>query len=300
MKELRLEKVDCNLCGGNQSKLIFRVGQHNVVKCSSCGLAYLNPRPSTEDMTEIYQTSDYYQNKDNQQINPTGYPDYTALEEHLHFVVGELLRPIRGINEGKLLDVGCGMGIMLDRFRELGWDTYGVDVSTYASEYARSRLGLKVYTGTVDQLEFPEGYFDLVTMVLAIEHVPNPKKTLAELSRLIKPGGIIIIATHDISGLWPRIVRHRWRHLNIPEHVYFFSRSTLKRMLEAVGFKVFKTSETATLAAATGGKTGLYAPIRFLHHYHLIGLATPVLRILHTINRNLNFSDGVTLYSRKL
>jgi len=256
--------------------------------------------PHPEDIAKVYDTSNYYHHKDNQQDTPLGYPDYATLAGHLNFVADELLRPLRGIKKGKLLDVGCGMGTMLNRFRKLGWDTYGVDVSTYATEYARNQLGLKVYTGVVDELDLPEGYFDLVTLVLTIEHIPNPRTTLAALYRLMKPGAVIIVATHDISGLWPRIVKQRWRHLNVPEHLYFFSNSTLKRLLEATGFSTFRITETATLASVTSDSSGLYAPIRFLHHYRLIGLAAPILRSLHTINRVLNLSDGMTLYSRRV
>ena len=75
------------------------------------------------------------------------------------------------------------MGFMLKRFRQSGWDTYGVDVSTYATEYARNNLGLKVFTGIVDELNIPENYFDLVTMILATEHIPSPRDTLDALYR---------------------------------------------------------------------------------------------------------------------
>lgn len=300
MQDLRCREVTCNLCGGSQSRHLFKVGSFNVVKCPNCGLVYLNPMPYPEDIARIYDTSDYYCNKDTQQDTPMGYPDYATLEGHLTFVADELLRPLRHIKTNRLLDVGCGMGVMLNRFRKLGWDTYGVDVSTYATEYARDQLGLKVYTGVVDELDLPENYFDLVTMVLTIEHIPNPRETLSALHRLMKPGAVIIVATHDISGPWPRIVKHRWRHLNVPEHLYFFSKRTLKHMLEDTGFSTFRVTETATLASATSDSSGLYAPIRLLHRYRLIRQAAPLLRGWHAIARTLNLSDGVTLYARRV
>ena len=300
MQDLRCQDVTCNLCGESDSKHLFTVRSFNVAKCLNCGLVYLNPMPRPEDIVRVYDRREYYCNKGVPEDNPLGYPDYAMLEGHLSFVADELLRPLRDIRRGRLLDVGCGMGIMLSRFRKLGWDTYGVDVSTYATEYARDQLGLKVFTGMVDRLVLPDSYFDLVTMVLTIEHIPDPRGTLAALHRLMKPGAIIIVATHDIGGLWPRTVKERWRHLNIPEHLYFFSKSTLKGMLEDTGFDTFRVTETATLAAATGDGTGLYAPIRFLHRSGLIAKAAPLLRGLHAVSRMLNLSDGVTLYSRRI
>jgi len=300
MEDIRCQEVACNLCRGSKFKHLFTVGSFRVVKCLNCGLAYLNPMPHPEDITRIYDTHEYYCNKGVKKDTPLGYPDYLMLEEHLIFVADELLRPIKGIKTGRLLDVGCGMGIMLNHFRELGWDTYGIDVSTYATEYARNELGLNVFTGAVDKIDLPENYFDLTTMVHVIEHIPNPKGTLEALHRLMKPGGIIIVATHDISGLWPRVVRGRWRHLNIPEHLYFFSKNTLNRMLRDTGFRTFRVTETATLASVTSDGTGLYAPIGLLHRCGLIRQAAPLLRSLHAVVRMLNLSDGVTIYSRRV
>lgn len=299
MQDLRNQDVNCDLCGGSERKRLFTARSFNVVKCRNCGLAYLNPMPQVEDIAGVYDTREYYCNRGGREGASLGYPDYAMLRGHLHFVADELLRPLRHIKAGRLLDVGCGMGFMLHRFRELGWDAYGVDISTYAAEYARTELGLKVSTGTVDELDFPGNYFDLVTMVLTIEHLPHPKDTLKALHRLMKPGAFIIVATHDISGLWPRIAKAGWRHLNIPEHLYFFSENTLRRMLAKAGFRTFRATETATLASVTSDSTGLYAPIRLLHRYGVVRQAAPLLRCFHAAARALNISDGVTLYAQR-
>lgn len=300
MRDVRHRDVVCNLCGDSKSKHLFTIYSSNVVKCVNCGLVYLNPMPCPDDIARIYDTKDYYCNRELQGEAPLGYPDYRMLEGHLIFVADEILRPVKHIKPGKLLDVGCGMGIMLNRFRELGWDTYGVDISTYATDYARNKLELKVFTGVVDDLDFPDDSFDLVTMVLTIEHLPYPKSTLKAIQRLMKPGATIIISTHDVGGLWPRIVGSKWRHLNFPEHLHLFSRGTLQRIMRETGFSPFRVTETATVAAATGDRSVLYAPISFLHRHGLLRYALPLLRSMHTVNRMLNFSDGITLYSRKV
>ena len=185
---------------------------------------------------------------------------------------------------GVALDVGCSMGIVLDQLRRRGWTPCGVDVSAYATEYARREMGLDVVTGTIEQLQRPPESVDLVTMLLTIEHLPDPKGVLQAAHRLLRPGGVLIIATHDVEGLWPRVVGARWRHFNVPEHVYYFSRRTLTRLLSDVGFETFKVAETPTLAAVTESddtETGLYAPIRFLHKTRLLSPAAPALRALH-------------------
>lgn len=298
MPKLRLRETSCNLCHTGESEHLFSVRSFHVVRCPGCGLVYLNPMPDPEDIAGVY-SAEYYRNENATEDTSLGYRDYLKLRDHHEFVADELLRPLKDARPGTVLDVGCGMGTMLGRFRELGWDAYGVDVSPYATSYARDELGLRVVTGSVEEAGLPEGFFDLVTVVHVIEHLPDPRGTLEALHRLVKPGGIAVIATHDIRGLWPRIVRGRWRHLNIPEHLYFFSRSSLNRMLEEAGFRTFRITETATLAAVTSD-TGLYAPVRLLHRYGLINQAAPLLRGWHTVARKLNLSDGVTAYARRV
>lgn len=303
MPEIQPEVVDCNLCGSREHTLIHLIQSHKVVRCNDCRLVFLNPRLVPEELSAIYQDESYYRRSQTDRGPIRGYADYLSLRDHLHFVADELLRPIENLTPGKVLDVGCGMGLVLDRFRERGWTAYGVDVSPYATEYARKELGLKVFTGTVDQVDLGPESLDLVTMSLTVEHLPDPKSVLRDLHSLLKPDGVLVIATHDIEGLWPRLVGARWRHFEMPEHVYYFSRRTLTRMLQEVAFETFAVTETATLGAVTSdrdGGVGLYAPVRFLHNTGLLPFAAPKLRAFHALMRRLDWSDGVTTYSRKV
>ncbi len=299
MEEIALQYISCNLCGNSRIKVLYQIRAFTIVKCLNCGLVYLNPRPHPEQMMRVYDSHDYYFSGGKQTEMFYGYPDYTKLQKHLYFVADELMRPVRNIAPGKLLDVGCGMGYMLKRFQELGWESYGVDISSYATEYARSELGLNAYTGSIDKFDFPENYFDLVTIVLTIEHMPDPRSSLQTLHKLMKKGATIIIATHDIEGLWPKISRSKWQHLFVPEHFFFFSHGTLKRLLIQIGFDIVKTTETATLASVTGDGHGLRIPIKLIHEYNLEKIAIPMLRCFHAIARQLNLSDEVTIYAVK-
>jgi len=299
MEENALQLVSCNLCGNDQIKELYNLPPYNIVRCLNCGLVYLNPRPYPGQMMKAYDSQDYYFSDGKQTEMFYGYPDYTKLRKHLYFVADELMRPLKNTIRGNLLDVGCGMGFMMKRFQELGWESHGVDVSSYATEYARSELGLKAYTGTLETLNLANDFFDTVTIILAIEHMPDPRSTLAAVNKLMKPGATIIIATHDIGGLWPRISRSKWQHIFVPEHLFFFSRKTLARLLNETGFDTFKITETATLASVTGDGSGLRTPVKLLHEYNLEKTVIQMLRCFHYVARKLNFSDQVTAYAVK-
>lgn len=303
MTQTQLETVACNLCGGEEHAERHVVRGYRIVRCDACGLTFLNPRPAAAELATIYNTEEYYGGGTDYKDVHLGYPNYLALEAHLAFVVGELLRPLREMTPGVALDVGCGMGIVLDQLRRRGWTPCGVDVSAYATEYARKELELDVVTGTIDQLERPPESVDLATMLLTIEHLPDPKGVLQAVHRLLRPGGVLIVATHDVEGLWPKLVGGRWRHYNVPEHTYYFSRRTLTRLASDAGLETFKVAETPTLAAVTDSDdtdTGLYAPIRLLHRTGLLSAAAPGLRAMHGLARWLDWSDGITVYARKV
>ena len=303
MTQARLETVACNLCGAEEHSERHVVRGYRIVRCDGCGLTFLNPRPAAAELATIYDTAAYYGGGTDYEDVHLGYPNYLALEAHLAFVVGELLRPLKGMKPGVALDVGCGMGIVLDQLRRRGWSPCGVDVSAYATEYARRELGLDVVTGTIEQLERPPESVDLATMLLTIEHLPDPKGVLEAVHRLLRPGGVLIVATHDVEGVWPKLVGGRWRHFNVPEHTYYFSRQTLTRMASDAGLETFKVAETPTLAAVTDSgdtDTGLYAPIRLLHRTGLLTAAAPALRAMHGLARRLDWSDGITMYARKV
>lgn len=299
MKELALQYIACNLCGNRRTRALYQIRTFTIVKCLNCGLVYLNPRPHPEQMMRVYDSHDYYFSDGKQTDLFYGYPDYTKLRKHLYFVADELMRPVGNIMPGKLLDVGCGMGFMLKRFQELGWESYGVDISSYATAYARSELGLNVSTGSIDKLDFPDNYFDLATIVLTIEHMPDPRSALQKLHKLMKKKALLIIATHDIDGLRPKILRSKWQHLFVPEHLFFFSYRTLKRLLNEIEFNTVKAAETATLASVTGDGHGLQTPIRLIHEYNLEKMVVPILRCFHAIARQLYLSDQVTIYAEK-
>ena len=297
------ETVGCNLCGSTEYSRLHVKHGYTIVRCNQCRLVFLNPRPVPSDLASIYNEESYYGGTAEFENVVVGYADYLALRDHLHFVVKELLLPLKGLTPGVSLDVGCSMGLVMDEFRQRGWIPHGVDVSSYATEYARTELGLDAFTGTIDQVDLPPESVDLATMLLTIEHIPDPKSALRSVRQLLKPGGILIVATHDVEGVWPRLVGPRWRHYNMPEHIYYFSRRTLTQMLSEVGFQTFRVAETPTLAAVTEAdatEMGLYAPVRLLHKTHLLPVAAPGLRAMHGIARSLNLADGITTYSHRV
>jgi 2-polyprenyl-3-methyl-5-hydroxy-6-metoxy-1,4-benzoquinol methylase len=150
---------------------------------------------------------------------------------------------------GRLLDVGCALGIFLVMAHESGWETYGVDVSPYATNFARNVMGQKVRTGTLEQIKYPDNWFDVVTVWDALEHFDDPSKQLQEIRRILKDDGIVFMNTPNEEAFmrvlaWKMycVTRGKFqypvRKLYHRFHLYYFTAKTLRSLLEENGFHI--------------------------------------------------------------
>jgi len=280
---VELENVTCNLCGGEESIHLF-VGRErfsgfgglfNIVQCPNCGLAYLNPRPTARELRSYYPADQYFSYRKIKRER--GWVQWLRLgvkRAVLAYHKGYPQRPgsfrlpgtkllttplksrFRGLPEyvhgGKLLDVGCGSGNYLYSLRELGWNVYGVELDEGAARYARDRLGLNVLSGTLEQAEFSGAFFDVVTMRQVLEHLPDPSGTLAEVYRILRPGGRLMVEVPNIAGLPATLFKSWWFNLDVPRHLYSFTPRTLEAMLEKAGFTRVKIEHIADTSGITG------------------------------------------------
>lgn len=140
---------------------------------------------------------------------------------------------------GKILDVGIGTGLFLRLAKKHGWQTFGVDASNYAYNRVR-KYGHKLFKGDLEDVDFENNLFDAINMRHVIEHIPDPKKALIKAYKILKPGGIICIATPDSFGFHAKIFGKDWPHLSLPYHLHFFSKNSLSKLVEDSGFEVLQ------------------------------------------------------------
>ena len=229
-----LEYPKCPQCGSDERTIVYQLTQpYSVVRCASCGLAYLHPRLVEPAMQELYRQPSYYEG------GSSGYSDasYRQQEPALRATFRRLLHHLaqRHLTDGDLLEIGCGYGYLLDEARAFFDRRVGTDFSDECAAAARS-TGAEIFVGGAEQVPL-DRQFDCVIATQVIEHVYEPLRFIMEIVRRTKPGGHIVIATPDIGGVLSKCMGRRWPSLKAPEHVLYFEFKTLKPLMEQAGLQ---------------------------------------------------------------
>jgi 2-polyprenyl-3-methyl-5-hydroxy-6-metoxy-1,4-benzoquinol methylase len=224
----------CPICADQRVRLERTIGHFEVCVCEQCGLYWVSNVTEAE-LISFYEES-YF--RGDQEF---GYIDYTRSEPIHRLNAHHLLReaaaflPTPGALAGlSLCDVGCAYGFLVDEATRAGMRAEGVDYSAQTCEYARKTLGCRVFHGALKDAGFPASSFDVVTIIGSIEHLSDPVGTVAEIARICKPGGLMVITTIDTKAFFG-IFRFK-----PPEHLFYFSRANLSLLVQKQGFEVVK------------------------------------------------------------
>ncbi len=136
-----------------------------------------------------------------------------------------------------MLDLGCGRGIVLGALADRGFEVHGVEISAEAARGADPRAEIRVATGLADA-GYPEAFFDQVLIWHVLEHLEDPRATLTEVHRILRPGGRLIVAVPNFGSLQARWMGAHWFHLDLPRHLYHFPIRALRDLFTAIGFAI--------------------------------------------------------------
>jgi 2-polyprenyl-3-methyl-5-hydroxy-6-metoxy-1,4-benzoquinol methylase len=258
------QQIQCYLCNANGILLhqnlkdyLFSVsGNWSLRKCSNktCGLVWLNPQPIETEIGKLYQN--YYTHSNEANLSPSTPSKSQSFQVWLYDLFASIIQIKRerkqfeqmylaDLKPGKLLDVGCGNGDLLSKFRNLGWNVQGQDTDIKAKEFAEKNYNLTVHLGTLEQIDFVDNTFDAIIINHVIEHILDPIALLSECYRILNPGGILVAVTPNILSTSHQFFGRYWRGLEPPRHLYLFSRFTLKEIATKAGFTNVKTWTTA-------------------------------------------------------
>jgi 2-polyprenyl-3-methyl-5-hydroxy-6-metoxy-1,4-benzoquinol methylase len=300
---LVMRSVPCNLCGATASTEVYAsrlpdlrdrdvqeifactssaYGECGpIVRCNACGFMYQNPQPDPDWILSAYED-----------VIDARYDD--EREGRLHTFRHELERISPLIEPGRVLDIGSHVGVFLEVAAAMGWKAEGVEPSRWATDLARSR-GLTVTCGTLDDLAVPPSSFDLVTLWDVIEHLPDPAEELWRLHKLLRPGGLVAISTMDVDAPIAQVLGRHWPWY-MQMHLFYFSRKTLRQLVENAGYEVLEIRRHRRIVRIAYLVSRLERPLGLLYQ--------PVVRAVERsgFGRRLvtvDLGDIMTLVARK-
>lgn len=210
-----------------------------MVQCSHCKLVYLNPRPDDSELKRVYPD-----NYHAFQFEPEQFGLVYRVRRRLE--ARRLLRWCRELpKDARILDVGCGDGFHLSLLRDYGqptWQIDGIDLDARAVAAAQKR-GLNVQQGRVEEVDAASKSYHLILMIMTVEHLNDPRQTLEAVTKLLVPGGRLVIVTDNARSWDTKIFGGRhWGGYHFPRHTYLFSKQTLSTLAQSVGLQTERVS----------------------------------------------------------
>jgi 2-polyprenyl-3-methyl-5-hydroxy-6-metoxy-1,4-benzoquinol methylase len=222
--------MGCICCGAQDDVLAFVKNGFDIRRCRACGLG----RTLLKD---DFDPSSYYDESYFQGGAADGYADYLGSAETLRTEFRHTLREIMPfLHGGRLLEFGCAYGFFLEEVRPHFDSVHGVEYSEAAASDCRRR-GLDVRSGEVSAGTL-SGTYDAVVGLDVIEHVPEPQETVRTLARHMNQNAVLVMTTGDWSSWLARATGTRWRLMTPPQHLSFFTPTSMRAMLEGAGLRV--------------------------------------------------------------
>jgi SAM-dependent methyltransferase len=212
-------------------------GEFTVVRCETCGLMRTDPRPNLETIGKFYP-EEYGPYRDTRVAPDDASVSRIPLWKRLaRRILSPDTRQVPSVRPGRMLEVGCASGSFLFQMARAGWDVSGIEFSESAATAARS-AGYRVHVGPLDSAPDADRLYDLIVGWMVLEHLPNPIHALRRLSAWSKPGAWLAMSVPDAGSLEFRVFGDAWYALDLPRHLFHFTRRTIGRTLGLGGWKV--------------------------------------------------------------
>ena len=293
-----MEKVTrCLVCGSESFQEVFPVTDYflskqvfTLVKCNSCGFTYLNNRPSADEASSFYKSTDYVSHSATKKglVNKL----YNRVRKYTLSKKEKMLR--KHAAGKKLLDYGCGTGHFLHYCKSKGWDVSGIEPDPDARGYGIREFGLQI--SDIESINsLPENSFDLICSWHVFEHVYEAEELIRSFHRILKENGRLVLAVPNALSWDAGHYKEFWAAYDVPRHIWHFDPPTLSRFVSLHGF---------TPVQSRGMKFDAYY-ISLLSEKYKRGRSSLFCGFFNGLRSNLkacrsgNYSSFITVFRKK-
>lgn len=235
----------CPWCGSEKAQInlwlkdeFLSKEDFHICECLNCGLSYTMPRPNKEKIGEYYKSEEYYSHQENKKgFIPRLYESVKKVNmKHKYNLATQ------GLNVGKMLDIGCGVGDFLHTAEAHGWKCTGVEPSEDAKAIAKTKTKADIINSE-DMENIPDASFDLITMWHVLEHVDDLKWQIEQLHRLTKTKGRIVIAVPNYKSYDAQYYKELWAAYDVPRHLSHFNKNVLTKIFKSKNLELVRTDK---------------------------------------------------------
>ena len=210
----------------------------HICECLNCHLQYTMPRPPKDEIGKYYKSEEYYSHQENKKgFIPKVYEAVKKVNLKRKYKMAT-----EKMEVGKLLDIGCGVGDFIHTAETHEWQCTGVEPSEDAKTIAKKRIKGEILRSE-DLEQLPDSAFDLITMWHVLEHVDELKWQIAQLKRLIKPNGRIVIAVPNYKSHDGQFYKEHWAAYDVPRHLNHFDKQVIVKIFKSNGLTLKKTDK---------------------------------------------------------
>ncbi len=232
----------CPLCSSEMITAHFNCTDHFISKeefviarCITCGFLFTQDYPEENEIHRFYESDEYISHSDTSAglINKI----YHLIRQVMLLRKRKIIQKTTGLRSGNLLDVGSGTGHFASFMKNSGWSVKGIEINVKARDFSSENFGLDVIAP--DRIsELDPGSFDCVTMWHVLEHFHDPHRYISDTIRLLKPGGVCLVALPNCSSLDAKHYREVWAAFDVPRHLWHFDPATFNEFARKSGLTI--------------------------------------------------------------
>lgn len=240
-----MNEIRCIFCETESNHVVIEENGYKGKKCPQCGLIYISPRPSFDEIVDLYGHDDAHISAESH--ISAGFSKRLYARHHL--------RIIRSfVKSGTLLEIGAGAGYFLDEARKMGLDPYGIEFNPIQANHIRNKLSIPCEESPLNTSIFEGKQFDVVYHCDVISHFFDPISDFKKINEIMKDESFLIFETGNLGEVDQMYFKH-FQRFQYPDHLFFFSTDNLVDLLKKTGFDFVKIYRYSILPELKGMKT---------------------------------------------